>query len=369
MPWWGRPRPPPRRTGSWPAWRWGKPSRAARSFGSCRPIPRGRAGGGPESSTGSSASARHRSRIGRGGRPSVRVGLLGLHGGRLDGVLSATRRALPRGVRMGAGPSRFCSRAAASGARPGRPVTVEPAAARRFLAPLPVGLLRSRPELLELPQVLERLGLRTLGALAGVGAAALSERFGHPGLLALDLSEGRDTPLVPRRPPEPVAERIELPEAVSGPQLERALELLVGRLLARPERRGRSLRALALSARFVEGGTWRTAVTLREASAEAARIRLVLAPRLAELPEPAATLRVEVEAFGPPAHDQRALLEDSRSAAATRQRRLGEAIHQARQAAGEDAALRVLDVDPGSRVPERRSVLAPYPAGGPRRRR
>ena len=108
-------------------------------------------------------------------------------------------------------------------------------------------------------EALERLGIRTLGELAALSAPAVAERFGHPGLLALDLARGRDTPLEPRRPAEPVSERLELPEAVFGQQLERALELLVARVLARRERRGRSLRALALSARFVAGGTWRTA--------------------------------------------------------------------------------------------------------------
>jgi protein ImuB len=38
---------------------------------------------------------------------------------------------------------------------------------------------------------------------------------------------------------------------------------------------------------------------------------------------------------------------------------LSEAVRQARQSAGEAAALRVLDIDPDSRIPERRSVLAP----------
>ena len=99
----------------------------------------------------------------------------------------------------------------------------------------------------------------------------MAERFGHPGLLALDLAGGRDTPLDPRRPPEPVVERIDLPEAASGQQLERALEMLVDRVLARRERRGRTLRGLAVSARFVAGGTWREAVTLRIASADPAR--------------------------------------------------------------------------------------------------
>lgn len=304
-------------------------------------------------------------------------GLHGIHGGDLAGVLAAARRALGAGARFGAGPSRFAAHAAALQARPrrrrGRPsgaglaggasapagvVLVEEAAVRDFLAPLPVSLLRTRFELQALPEVLERLGIRTLGEVAALPSRAVAERFGHPGLLALDLSQGRDTPLEPRRPPEPVAERLELPEAASGQQLERALELLVARVLVRRERRGRSLRALAVSARFVAGGTWRTAITLRRASADPARIRLALAPKLAELPAPAESLALEVVAFGPPAHDQGRLLDE---AAEVRRSRLGEAVRQARQAAGADAALRVLDVDPDSRIPERRSVLAPFP--------
>ena len=189
----------------------------------------------------------------------------------------------------------------------------------------------------------------------------MSERFGHPGLLALDLARGRDTPLEPRRPAEPVVERLALPEAASGPQLEHALELLIARLLARPERRGRSLRSLALSARFVEGGTWRTAVTLRQASADPGRLKLVLVPKLSELPAPAETLGVEVEAFGPPAREQ-ARLVDERGSPEDRRTRIGEAVRQARQAAGAEAALRVLPIDPDSRLPERRAVLAPFPA-------
>jgi protein ImuB len=306
----------------------------------------------------------------------VAGGLEGIHGGDLAGVLAAARRALGAGARFGAAPSRFAAHAAALQARPRRrdtrvsrsrpaakampfnAVVVEPARARDFLAPLPVGLLRTRPELQALPEVLERLGIRTLGELAALPSRAVAERFGHPGLLALDLSRGRDTPLEPRRPSEPLVERLDLPEAASGQQLERALELLIARVLARHERRGRSLRALAVSARFVAGGTWRTAVTLRHASADPARIRLALAQKLVELPAPSESLALEVEAFGPPAHDQGRLLDE---AASVRRTRLGEAVRQARQAAGADAALRVLDVDPDSRIPERRAVLAPFP--------
>jgi nucleotidyltransferase/DNA polymerase involved in DNA repair len=284
-------------------------------------------------------------------------GLHGIHGG-LEGVLRQARGALGGGARLGAAPSRFAAYAAALHSRPRRRPAIVPARqAGRFLAPLGVSLLRTRPELQVLPEVLERLGIRTLGELAALPSRAVAERFGHPGLLALDLARGRDTPLEPRRPPEPVGERLDLPEAASGPQLERALELLLARVLARRERRGRTLRALALSARFVAGGTWRISVTLRQASAEAERIRLALAPRLAELPAPADRIALEVEAFGPPAHDQQRLLKDRGEG---RRARLREAVRQARQAAGSDAALRVLEVDPDSRIPERRAVLAPF---------
>jgi protein ImuB len=292
-------------------------------------------------------------------------GLLRLHHG-LEGVLAATRRALPSGTRIGVGPSRFVAYAAALQRRPLQKRSehfrnsgiITAGAVRPFLAPLPVGLLRSRPGLEELPELLERLGIQTLGELAALPPSAIAERFGHPGLLALELAQGHDSPLEPRRPSEPVLERLALPEAASGQQLERGLELLVARLLARRERRGRSLRKIALSARFVEGGTWRVSVPLRRPTVDAGRLQLALVPRLADLPAPAESLALEIEAFGPPAHDQHALVEDPGE---LRRAKLGEAVRHLRRAAGEDAVMRVLEIDPASRLPERRAVLAPFP--------
>jgi len=98
-------------------------------------------------------------------------------------------------------------------------------------------------------------------------------------------------------------------------------------------------------------------VSLRQASADSERIRLALGPKLAGLPAPAEWLALEVESFGPPAHEQGRLVRDP---AAVRRERLGEAVRQARQSAGPEAAMRILEVDPGSRLPERRSLLAPF---------
>jgi protein ImuB len=312
-------------------------------------------------------------------------GLLRLHGG-VEGVLAAVRSALRFSARYGVAPSRFAAVAAATRARARRPEIVpgtEGSArrhtgggvasdrvsrddaegsgrrlARAYLADLPVALLRARPALAELPEALERLGINTLGELATLAPAALADRFGALGLLAHELACGGDSALSPRPASELVRESLDLPEAASGLQLDRGLGLLVDRLLARRERRGRTLRAVVISAVLVErGGTWRVPVVFREALADPVRMRLALTPHLAQMPAPAERLRLAVERFGPPASDQRPLLEDPASARAAR---LRDAIRQARAAAGPDAALRVLEVDPDSRFPERRAVLAPF---------
>jgi protein ImuB len=298
-------------------------------------------------------------------------GLRGLHGGGVRGVIAAAARALRRSARIGAAPGGFCALAAAERARIGRPAVIDGgiAEARSYLAPLEVGLLGLREATAALVEPLERLGIDTLGALAALPRAAVADRFGRAGLHAHDLAHGRDEPLHPRRPFVALRESLELPEAASGPQLEHALGLLVDRLLARRERRGRTLRAVALSAVLVEGGTWRERITFREALSDPGRMRLALAPRLALLPAPADALRLTVESFGPPVTDQRPLLDE---ASAVREARLREAVRQTRALAGPDAALRIVDVDPGSRVPERRTILAPFEGGGdegPRRGR
>jgi nucleotidyltransferase/DNA polymerase involved in DNA repair len=283
-------------------------------------------------------------------------GLRGLWGG-MDGVLERARSELGASVRLGAAPGRFCAYVAAQHeAR-----IVADGGAREFLAPLPVGLLCGRlggdPEADDLPNELERLGISTLGRLAGLPRDAVADRFGRLGLHAQRLAAGLDDPLRPRSVREAIAAELDLPEAVTGQQLERTLELLVSRLLAHRGRRGRTLRALRLSARLAAGGGWRRRVALRRASAEASRLMDALLPHLALLPAPAAALRLEATALGPETGEQLTLSGPEEE----RRERISEAVRQTRSAAGADAVLRVLEVDPESRVPERREVLMPFP--------
>jgi protein ImuB len=272
----------------------------------------------------------------------------------LAGVVAAVRAALRLPARIGAGPSRFCAHAGAVRARSRRAELVDGAAG---MAAEPITLLRRRPEVESLVEPLWRLGITTLGQLAALPRPVVADRFGRAGEHAHDLALGRDDELRPRVPGEVLEEVLELPEAGSGAQVERALVLLVDQLLARLERRGRTLRVVVLGARLVEGGTWRERVVFREPLADAVRMRLALGQKLVLLPAPAESLRLAVERFGPSGASATALFEDGSAQRTTRMR---EAIRQARAAAGPEAALRVLEVDPDSRVPERQTVLAPY---------
>jgi protein ImuB len=284
-------------------------------------------------------------------------GLRRVHGGE-QGVIAAARRALGRPTRVGIGPTRFCALAAALEVRSRRAVVVDERGARRYLASQPIELLRFRAETGALVEPLRRLGIGTLGELAAVGADAMADRFGEPGALARRLACGEDTPLLTRRVEDRLEESLELGESSSGPVLERVLGVLVDRLLARPERRGRTLRAAMLSARLVDGGTWHERVVFRQAISDSRRIRLALSLRVALLPAPAEALRLGVDRFGPADGEQGSLLESARLA---RLACLREAVRQVRTVAGPEAALRALCVDPESRVPERRVVLTPFP--------
>jgi protein ImuB len=288
-------------------------------------------------------------------------GLRGLYGG-VEGALRGAREAVGPPVRLGAGRTRLCAYAAALRARPRRaPVVVPAAMTRSFLAPLPVSLLRERLDdewgRVDLPEKLERLGIGSLAQLAALPDAAIADRFGRLGLVALRMAQGRDEPLKPRRVHESLVEGIELGEAISGPQLERVVALLVDRLLANPARRGRSLRRLRLAARLAGGGGWRAEAALRQASADHERLLLALQAKLEGITGPAVSLSLRALETGPPANDQAELDERARK---SRRGRLSEAVRQVRAIAGKDAVLRVLDADVDSRVPERRSLLTPY---------
>jgi protein ImuB len=293
-------------------------------------------------------------------------GLRGLYGGNLAGVAAVAERALgtvrePGGEAgmIGVGPTRTAARAVAERGLP----PVSPGRLAGFLGALPTAVLIDRigppeREAEELVEALGRLGIETLGKLRKLTADQVADRFGPPGMRAWRIARGEEEPLRPRVPHEELIEEIELPEGVAGSQLDRALELLVDRLLAAPARKGRTLLGVRLGARLCGGGSWSVDQGLGRPSAVAAILRRLLVPRLEDLPGPAEALRLRALGFGPPAADQLVM---GVGGSEPRRRRLGAAVREVRAAQGADALLRVLPVDAASRVPERRDLLTPFP--------
>jgi len=261
--------------------------------------------------------------------------------------------------RAGAGERRFVALAAASVARPGQAVIVEGKEEQGFLEPLPLSLL-------PLPSnryaELEGLGVRRLGELASLPGGAVEERLGPEGKRAWSLAGGerhtaQQARVRGRSPAAELAEALSFPEAVANElTLRRAFGALLDRLLARPERAGRPLRKVAMSARLVGGGSWRRATTLREATADRGRLRAALGPKLLEIPAPVTELRLEAVEFAAHVGNQLALVPP---VGAEMDARLREGLRQVRASTGTGSVCAVVEVAPWSRIPEARALVVP----------
>jgi protein ImuB len=280
---------------------------------------------------------------------------------RLAGGLDAALRRAVDAVgrrwepRVGAGTRRFTALAAATVAPAGRILVVDDEESALFLEPLPLDLLPLTPDR---RHELSNFGIKRLGELARLPRAAVADRLGRDGEEAWRIvSEADGRRIEGRRPPAEIAEELEFPEAVANEvTLRRALAALVGRLLARPERAGRAPRRIELSARLVGGGSWRRALTLREPTAEPERLRVALAPKVAEVTAPVLALRVELGELTESIGKQAELV---RPRGSRLRERLREGLRQTRVGVGLDAVCTVVEVAPWSRVPESRAILVP----------
>jgi protein ImuB len=237
-----------------------------------------------------------------------------------------------------------------------------------LVSDLPIVALADRLGLPEreaanLIETLKRLGIATLGELAALSPSHVADRFGAAGLRTLRLARGEDELLLRTLHGawEELVEEIELPEGTAGSQLERALELLIDRLLAAPRRRGRTLLSLRLGALLGDGSSWSVEQGLGRPTASARALRTVLLPRLEDLPAPAVSLSLRAAGLGPRVAEQ---LELSVRGDESRRHRLAAALREVRAAQGADSLLKVLPVDASSRVPERRAILTPFPVPG-----
>lgn len=258
--------------------------------------------------------------------------------------------------RAGVATTKFTAWVAACQARPGSVQVVAPDATRAFLAPAPITLL---PLDLATLRSLERLKIRTLGDLAALPPAAVAARFGPTGKHAWELARGNDRePVRPRLLPEIVSESLALGSpATSRETLLLAITRLALRAFDRAMLRNRHVRQARLRVSLEGGQSWELIATLREPG-DQKRVIDALGYRLQDVGMPGPVEAVTLELFG---------LVD----AASRQERLPgfhmrrdwqliEACRQLKQRFGTPGLYRVVEVEPWSRLPERRQALIAY---------
>jgi nucleotidyltransferase/DNA polymerase involved in DNA repair len=258
--------------------------------------------------------------------------------------------------RAGVAPNRFTARVAAYQAAPGAIQMVDPATVQTFLAPAPVALLPLAPDK---RRRLERLGLRTLGDLAALPPAAVQARFGPDGRRAWELARGNDSePVRGHAQPETVTESLALPApATSRETLRIAITRLVLRAFDRAPLRNRHVRQARLRASLEGGQSWEQITTLREPGGHTRLIEaLGYRVQALTLPGPVEELTLELSGLID-ATSRQELLPGFHS---RRPRQLAEASRHLKQRFGTSGLFRVAEVEPWSRLPERRHALIAY---------
>jgi len=314
------------------------------------------------------------------GRGRVFLGMDGL--GRLfgspprqvDRALRSLFRVFPAplvaATRAGMAPGKFGAWVAATAARSGEPVIVTAETLARFLGRCPVSVLPVDPLVV---QRLERLGIRSLGELRRFPEPSLVAQFGAKGKSALAWSTGRRIdPVRPWHRPRPIRVSLEFPNPVGlTGTLHGALDRLVERALSRPARRGRSVTGVRMGAHLEGGGSWFVETVLREPTAQRERIAAPLRAKMAIVPPPKAveTLLLELTHFGAPSAQTGLFDRKDESGRDVGGYELGQgeappslrdAVKELKLRLGHSPLYRVVEVDPWSRIPERRHALLSF---------
>ncbi len=288
----------------------------------------------------------------------------------LQALLEVFPRPLVAAMRVGRASGKFGAWVAAARAQAGTPVLVPDSTLPSFLSSCPVSVLPVDPLMI---QRLERLGITTLEKIISLPEPALVGQFGPEGRKALEWATGRRIdPVRPLRRPRPIRVSLDFPspagrtEAIHG-----ALGRLLEKALSRPDRRGRSVHGVRLRARLEGGGSWSTEVILREPTARKESIAFPLKARMSLSPPPRAVERLTVEIFQfGPASSQTGFFdrkeEGGRESGGMELEEgavphsLREAVKELKLKLGHSPLYRVVEVDPWSRIPERRHALMSF---------
>jgi len=264
--------------------------------------------------------------------------------------------------RIGWGRGKFVSWVAASRAKPGGAVIVRPGEEEKFLSSQRLAVLPLDPDT---HRRLLQLGIKTLGALVALPEEAVVSQFGRAGRRLWRLAAGLvSEPVVGRVVPEPIVAALTFFTPVGETDLlAHALDKLVDRALGDPRRSGWRVQVVRVHAELEHGASWLVEATLKDPSATREHIAAPLKTQLERSPPAGAVERLVVEftAFAPGTAELQLFARDAGAAARAGRRR-------ALQSAAREIALRirrpmlyhVIEVQPWSRLPERRYALIDY---------
>jgi DNA polymerase-4/protein ImuB len=287
-------------------------------------------------------------------------GFEGIYGGP-EKVVDAIRRT-SHAARVGLGLGKFTAWVAASRAKPGEAVIVPVGTEGKYLASQPISVL---PLDSDTHRRLRQLGIRTLGALAALPEEAVTAQFGALGRRLWRLAAGRIAePVEGRIAPEPIAAALTFFTPVGERELlAHALDQLIARALKHPRRIGWRVHAVRLRADLDGSSSWLAAILLKDPTADAGRIAAPLKTRLEQSPPTGAVERLVLEftAFAPGTSELQLFARDAQAAArAGQQRALQSAAREIRMRVKRSPLYHIIEVQPWSRLPERRYALIDY---------
>ena len=307
-------------------------------------------------------------------------GLEGIYGSR-EKIIEALKKTLEcwNVGRIGLGPGKFIAWVAASRTKPGEAIVVPVGEEQKFLASQPVSVLPLDPDT---HRRLRQLGIRSLGALAALPEAAVTAQFGALGKRLWRLAAGRIAkPVAGSIAPEPIVAALTFFTPVGERELlVHSLDQLIARALKHPRRIGWRVHAVRLRADLecVEmnenagrgaaccaptNRSWLVNVLLKDPTADGDRIAAPLKTRLEQSPPTGAVERLVLEftAFAPGTAELQLFARDAQAAArAGQQRALQTAAREIRMRVQRACLYHIIEVQPWSRLPERRYALIDY---------
>lgn len=258
--------------------------------------------------------------------------------------------------RAGVATSKFTARVAANVARSTDVRTIPQGGEKSFLSHAPVAWLPFPPEM---THQMSRLGLRTMGDVQSLPPARLAARFGPNGRLAWELANGTDKHLIlPRTKEDTVVEELEMPSpAVSRDMLFLGIRQLVTRAFNRSVLAGKQVRQVTLRAFLENRRSWERPLVMKDPCGQHALIQTMeLRLQSLVLPGPVEAIALQLSGIvNSIAHQGMLPIFQPRHI-----QPVTEAVDQLRHRYGENPVYRVVEVEPWSRIPERRHALITF---------